>query len=114
MEGCPLTAAQAAFGGKWKLIVVFWLSDGPKHFGRLRRLIPGVSQKVLTEQLRQLIDDGLVGRHPRGAIPAPVEYELTDYGKSLLPIVDAIRAWGHTHLERRSLSDSFRTLDGPP
>jgi DNA-binding HxlR family transcriptional regulator len=87
-------------GGKWKLIIVYWLTDRPRHFAGLRRLIPGISQKVLTEQLRQLMDDGIVARHPRGAIPAPVEYALTDYGRSLLPILDAVRAWGRGHLGR--------------
>lgn len=102
VEGCPLTASQAAFGGKWKLIIVYWLREEGQHFAGLRRLIPGVSQKVLTEQLKELIDDGLVARRPTGPAPAPVEYTLTPYGRSLLPIVDALRAWGTAHLERRA------------
>ncbi len=101
VDGCPLTAAQAAFGGKWKLILVYWLAEGPKHFAGLRRHIPGISQKVLTEQLRELIDDGIVARRARGSVPAPVYYELTLYGTSLVPIVDAVRAWGRGHLDRR-------------
>ena len=101
MQGCPLTASQAAFGGKWKLIIVYWLREEPQHFAALRRLMPGVSQKVLSEQLRELVDDGIVVREPRGPAPAPVEYALTPYGRSLLPIVDALREWGRTHLERR-------------
>ena len=79
--GCPLTAALAAIGGKWKLIIVYWLADSPKHFAALRRLMPGISQKVLTQQLRELMSDGLVHRQPQGAIPARVEYSLTDYGR---------------------------------
>jgi DNA-binding HxlR family transcriptional regulator len=98
--GCPLTAALAALGGKWKLIIVYWLAEAPKHFAALRRLIPGISQKVLTQQLRELVDDGIVKRHPTGAIPAPVEYSLTDYGRSALPLVEAIRLWGRAHMER--------------
>jgi DNA-binding HxlR family transcriptional regulator len=62
--------------------------------------MPGISQKVLTEQLRELLDDGIVSRHPGGAVPAPVEYELTAYGRSLIPIVHAVRKWGRGHLER--------------
>src|SRR6267142_4378423 len=98
--GCPLTAALAAIGGKWKLIIVYWLAESPKHFAALRRVMPGISQKVLTEQLRELVGDGILQRQPKGAIPAPVEYSLTDYGRSVLPLVEDVRLWGRTHMER--------------
>ncbi|HEY6401237.1 MAG TPA: helix-turn-helix domain-containing protein [Blastocatellia bacterium] len=100
--GCPLTAALAAVGGKWKLIIVYWLAEGPKHFAALRRAMPGISQKVLTQQLRELMNDGIAQRQPTGEIPAPVEYSLTDYGRSVLPLVEAARLWGRTHMERAS------------
>ena len=98
--GCPLTAALAALGGKWKLIIVYWLAESPKHFAALRRAMPGISQKVLTEQLRELMSDGIVERHPKGEVPAPVEYSLTDYGRTVLPLVEDVRRWGRAHLER--------------
>lgn len=97
--GCPLTAALAAIGGKWKLIIVYWLAESPKHFAALRKAMPGISQKVLTQQLRELVSDGIVHREPRGEVPAPVEYSLTDYGGSLLPLVDRVRRWGSAHME---------------
>ncbi|MPZ52072.1 MAG: transcriptional regulator [Acidimicrobiia bacterium] len=97
---CPLTAASAVFGGKWKLIVIYWLAESPRQFGELRRLMEGVSQKVLTEQLRQLMADGVVAREPTGQIPSPVHYSLTAYGNSLVPIVETIRLWGREHIER--------------
>jgi DNA-binding HxlR family transcriptional regulator len=100
VSGCPLTAAFAAIGGKWKLIIVYWLAQSPAHFAALRKLIPGISQKVLTQQLRELMADEIVHRDPKGAVPAPVEYSLTDYGRSLLPLVESVRAWGRGHLER--------------
>ena len=100
VSGCPLTAALAVVGGKWKLIIVYWLAESPKHFAALRRVMPGISQKVLTQQLRQLVGDGIVQRQPKGAIPAPVEYSLTDYGRSVLPLVDDVRLWGRAHMER--------------
>lgn len=100
VSGCPLTAALAAVGGKWKLIIVYWLAEEPKHFAALRRVMPGISQKVLAQQLRELVGDGLVRRHPKGAVPSPVEYSLTDYGQSVLPLVEDIRLWGRNHLER--------------
>ena len=98
--GCPLTAALAAIGGKWKLIIVYWLAESPKHFAALRRIMPGISQKVLTQQLRELVSDGIVHRQPQGAIPAPVDYSLTDYGRTLLPLVEDVRLWGGAHMER--------------
>ncbi|HWT00309.1 MAG TPA: helix-turn-helix domain-containing protein [Pyrinomonadaceae bacterium] len=100
VSGCPLTAALAAIGGKWKLIIVYWLAESPKHFAALRREMPGISQKVLTEQLRELLGDGIVRRQPKGAVPAPVEYSLTDYGRSVLPLVEGVRLWGRGHIER--------------
>ena len=99
VSGCPLTAALAAIGGKWKLIIVFWLAESPKHFAALRRVMPGISQKVLTQQLRELMSDGIVLRHPKGTIPAPVEYSLTDYGRTVLPLVENVRLWGRAHIE---------------
>jgi DNA-binding HxlR family transcriptional regulator len=103
VTGCPLTAALSAIGGKWKLIIVYWLIDSPKHFAGLRRLMPGISQKVLTQQLRELVGDGILQRQPQGSIPAPVEYSLTDYGRSVLPLVESIRLWGNEHLKREDL-----------
>jgi DNA-binding HxlR family transcriptional regulator len=76
------------------------LAESPKHFAALREVMPGISQKVLTQQLRELVSDGIVYRQPQGAIPAPVEYSLTDYGRSLLPLVEDVRRWGRTHMER--------------
>jgi DNA-binding HxlR family transcriptional regulator len=105
VEGCPLTAALAALGGKWKLIIVYWLAESPKHFAALRKAMPGISQKVLTQQLRELMNDGIVNRDPKGAVPAPVEYSLSDYGRSVLPLVENVRLWGRAHLEHSSATD---------
>ena len=62
--------------------------------------MPGISQKVLTQQLRELMSDGIVNREPKGAVPAPVEYSLSEYGRSVLPLVEGVRVWGRAHLER--------------
>lgn len=98
--GCPLTAALAAIGGKWKLIIVYFLAESPKHFAALRKNLSGISQKVLTQQLRELINDGIVHRERKGPVPAPVVYSLTEYGRSLLPLVESVRMWGRAHMER--------------
>ena len=97
--GCPLTAALAAIGGKWKLIIVYLLAESPKHFAALRQVITSISQKVLTQQLRELVNDGIVQREPKGPVPAPVVYSLTEYGRSLLPLVEQVRVWGRGHME---------------
>jgi DNA-binding HxlR family transcriptional regulator len=97
---CPLTAALAAVGGKWKLIIIYWLGQESLHFAGLQRLMPSISHKVLTEQLRELAADGIVKRDPRGSVPAPVMYQLTEYGRSLLPLVESVRAWGRGHIDR--------------
>lgn len=100
VSDCPLTAALAALGGKWKMIIVYWLAESPKHFAALRKLMPSISQKVLTEQLRELVDDGLVNRQPTGEVPAPVAYSLTDYGRLALPLIESVRYWGRMHIEK--------------
>ena len=100
VSDCPLTAALAAVGGKWKMIIVYWLAESPRHFAALRQLMPSISQKVLTEQLRELIDDGLVNREETGEVPAPVIYSLTDYGRSVMPIAENVRTWGRGHIEK--------------
>ena len=100
VSDCPLTAALAAMGSKWKLIIIYWLAEEPRHFAGLRQLMPSISQKVLTEQLRELMADDIVARQETGAAPAPVIYSLTDYGRSLTPIVQTVKAWGNGHIER--------------
>lgn len=102
VPNCPLTAAVAAIGGKWKLIIVYYLSEAPQHFAALRRLMPAISQKVLTEQLGELVSDGIVERRQTGAPPSPVIYSLSAYGRSLGPLLDSLLGWGRTHLSRRS------------
>jgi DNA-binding HxlR family transcriptional regulator len=100
VPGCPLTAALAAVGGKWKMIILYWLAEEPSHFAALRRKMPGISQKVLTQQLRELRADGLIRR--RGArVPEPVVYSLSPYGRSLIPLIESVRVWGRSHLARR-------------
>jgi DNA-binding HxlR family transcriptional regulator len=100
VSDCPLTAALAAMGSKWKLIIIYWLAGQPRHFAGLRQLMPSISQKVLTEQLRELIADDIVAREETGQAPAPVIYSLTAYGRSLVPIVETVRDWGNGHIAR--------------
>ncbi|HEU6451608.1 MAG TPA: helix-turn-helix domain-containing protein [Gemmatimonadaceae bacterium] len=99
VTGCPLTAALAAIGGKWKMIIIYWLAEEPTHFAALRRKMPSISQKVLTQQLRELQADAIVDRRAAERLPEPVVYSLTPYGRSLLPLIESVRVWGRAHLE---------------
>ena len=87
---CPAATAVSLIGGKWKLLIIRNLKERPWRFNELQRDIEGISQKVLTDSLRQMIDDGLVYRHDYQEIPPKVEYGLTELGKEMLPIIDAL------------------------
>jgi DNA-binding HxlR family transcriptional regulator len=104
LPGCPMAAAFAAVGGKWKLTLVYWLAHGESHFAGLRRRAAPITPKVLAEQLRELEADGLVERIETGPVPAPVIYRLTPYGETALPVVEGVRLWGEAHL-RHSRAD---------
>src|SRR6185436_16498225 len=96
---CPLTAALIAIGGKWSLICLYWLDSGTRRFNELRRLMPDISHKVLAATLRNLEQEGLISRTVYPEVPARVEYSISDHGESVRPIIQAVRLWGHEHLE---------------
>ena len=110
LADCPLTAAFAAVGGKWKLTIVYWLAREEHHFSGLLRRVAPISHKVLTEQLRELEADGIVERTSQGPAPAPVRYCLTPYGDTVLPLVEAARIWGLQHLQLRRAEDAAPPL----
>jgi DNA-binding HxlR family transcriptional regulator len=87
----------AVFGGKWRPLILLHLIPGKRHFGELLRLIPRISKKVLTEQLRELEREGIIIRTVLGKVPAKVEYALSVYGSSTIPILDSMCKWGHRH-----------------
>ena len=92
---CPVATAVSLIGGKWKLLIIRNLKECPWCFNELQRDIEGISQKVLTDSLRQMIDDGLVYRHDYQEMPPKVEYGLTELGKEMLPIIDALADFGN-------------------
>ena len=92
---CPVATAVSLIGGKWKLLIIRNLKERPWRFNELQRDIEGISQKVLTDSLRQMIDDGLVYRHDYQEIQPKVEYGLTELGKEMLPIIDALADFGN-------------------
>lgn len=91
---CPVATAVALIGGKWKLLLLRNLRERPWRFNELQRSIDGISQKVLTESLRQMVDDGLAYRHDYHENPPRVEYGLTELGMQMLPIVNALEGFG--------------------
>jgi len=96
---CPLTAALTAIGGKWSLICLYWLDLGTRRFNELQRLMPDISHKVLTTTLRGLEREGLISRTVYAEVPPRVEYCISNHGETVRPIIQAVRAWGHEHLE---------------
>ena len=96
---CPLTAALEAIGGKWSMIVLYWLDSGTRRFNELRRLMPDISHKVLAATLRNLERDGLVCRTVYPEVPSRVEYSISSHGRTVQPLIEAVRAWGHAHLD---------------
>jgi DNA-binding HxlR family transcriptional regulator len=90
---CPIQQTVALIGDKWKILVICTLRDGRKRFGELQRAMEGITPKVLTRQLRDLERDGLVDRTVYAEVPPRVEYELTDLGVSLLPILQQLHDW---------------------
>lgn len=94
---CPVEITLEVIGGKWKCVIIWWLRRDCKRFGELKLLIPEISQKVLTQQLRELERDGVIRRETFREVPPRVEYSLTSYGETLRPITELMCEWGKTH-----------------
>ncbi|MDR0556666.1 MAG: helix-turn-helix transcriptional regulator [Treponema sp.] len=97
LPDCPVETALMMMGDRWKALIVRDLLTGTKRFGQLRKGLPGISQKVLTDHLRIMEEYGLVNRKVYAEVPPRVEYSLTELGKSLKPIHDAMRQWGERY-----------------
>ena len=94
LPACPVATAVSLVGGKWKLLIIRNLRARPWRFNELQRDLEGISQKVLTDSLRQLTDDGLVLRYDYREMPPKVEYRLTELGEAMLPVIDALADFG--------------------
>lgn len=97
LPACPVETTLTLISDKWKVLILRDLLPGTKRFGELRRSIGSVSQKVLTSQLRQMEDSGLLSRTVYPEVPPRVEYSLTDLGRSLKPVLDAMQNWGEEY-----------------
>jgi len=112
---CPVEATLDVIGGKWKPLILWQLRAEKLRFSGLQQSMQGISPKMLTKQLRELEADGLVLREAYPEIPPRVEYSLTEFGKTVLPVLDALCEWGNGYLGRECILDKnedVKTADG--
>ena len=96
-QGCPITSTMLAIGGRWKLIILWQLRNEVLRYNEIKKAIPNVSEKMLIQQLKELVLSGWVTKKDYGEIPPRTEYGLTDLGKSFIPILESIYDWGIEH-----------------
>lgn len=110
---CPVEAALDIIGGKWKSIVLFRIMEQTRRFNELRRLLPAITQRMLTTQLRELEKDGLIERKIYAEVPPKVEYSATEFGKTLEPVLAALTYWAAHHMPQR-MEAAQSTKEGAP
>ncbi len=98
--GCSIEAALEVIGGKWKGVILYHLSKGTKRFNELQKLMPKVTQRMLTRQLRELERDTVIHREIYAEVPPRVEYSITPFGESLYPILETLESWGNLYLNQ--------------
>ena len=105
IPSCPVEATVTLIGSKWKTLIIRDLIDGTKRFNELKRSVNGISQKVLTENLREMEDNGLIMRTVYSEIPPKVEYSLTETGISLNPVIESMKNWGKEYLKENNIDE---------
>ena len=98
LPSCPVATTVSLIGNKWKPLILRDVRAGPKRFGELQKSLDGISQKILTDNLRELENDGLLVRTVFPEVPPRVEYSLSELGKTLEPLLDAMAQWGFTYI----------------
>lgn len=96
---CPFATAQSLISGKWAILILHYLEDGPVRFNELQRLMPKMTHATLSVQLKNLVENGLVERKQYDSVPIKVEYSLTEIGKEFRPVVDALQEWAEKYIE---------------
>ena len=99
VEHCPVTFTMEVIGGKWKLLIMYLVSNGINRFGKMSMMLRSISKQMLTTQLRELESDGILERRIYAEIPPRVEYFLTPRGQSLLPIIALMKDWGLSNFQ---------------
>ncbi|WP_409509469.1 winged helix-turn-helix transcriptional regulator [Bacillus spizizenii] len=110
-EGCPVETTLDIIGGKWKGILLYHLIDGKKRFNEFRRLYPKITQRMLTLQLRELERDGVIHREVYKQVPPKVEYSLTEFGRTLEPVILHMKDWGEKYRDRINKIESTRKAE---
>ena len=100
LPACPVATTVQLIGNKWKLLIIRNLQERPWRFNELQRSLEGISQKVLTDNLRSMEADGIIVRTVYAEVPPRVEYSLSELGESMRPILDAMKAWGEQYKEK--------------
>ncbi|AIQ11163.1 winged helix-turn-helix transcriptional regulator [Paenibacillus durus] len=103
--GCPVEYTLDVIGGKWKGVLLYHLIEGAKRFNEFRRICPAITQRMLTLQLRELEEDGVIHREVYHQVPPKVEYSLTEFGHTLVPIILLMRDWGEVYKKRPGSSN---------
>ncbi|MEK7166620.1 MAG: helix-turn-helix domain-containing protein [Patescibacteria group bacterium] len=107
---CPVEACMDIIGGKWKSMILFRVMEQTRRFNELRRLLPNITQRMLTNQLRELERDGLIARKVYAEVPPKVEYSATVFGNSLKPVLAALTKWAEEHMPQRMDEDHSATF----
>ena len=103
LKDCPVTATLGVIGGKWKLLILYLINNDINRFGKMGMVLKDISKQMLTTQLRELENDGIIERKIFAEIPPHVEYYLTEKGKTLLPIIELMRVWGNENVFAKSV-----------
>ena len=111
-EVCPVAATLDLIGGKYKALILWYLSDGRRRFSELRKMIASATPKMLTQQLRELEAQHLIHREVFPVVPPKVEYSLTETGRSLMPILTAMRDWGAEYLRGKDMEPNCLMMLG--
>jgi DNA-binding HxlR family transcriptional regulator len=111
---CPVEATLDIIGGKWKSIILFRVLEETRRFNELRRLVPNLTQRMLTNQLRELESDGLIARKVYAQVPPKVEYSITDLGKTLEPVLLALTQWAEQHMQPRMANRNLPVTASTP
>lgn len=97
-DRCPVTYCLSVIGGKWKPVILFCIANGVDRFGAMQRAVPGITKQMLTKQLRELEADKILSRTVYAEVPPRVDYALTDKGRSVLPVIEAMKTWGQSQM----------------
>ncbi|MCC3374933.1 helix-turn-helix domain-containing protein [Cohnella sp. REN36] len=109
---CPIETVIRVLGGKWKPTILWHLLDATRRFSELEKLIPDITQKMLAQHLRELEADGVVTRTVYPTVPPKVEYSLSEYGMTIVPVMEAMCSWGNRHQTMERPMEEARAANG--